>query len=159
MTSHGLIKKDYGESFQEHLLEQYKLFVHTSLDVTSKRLESNKFHLALNSVVFGLAGYMTTIEEYLVIVLLSLVGVLISLVWLKNICAYRELNSAKFKVIHELEEHLPASLFKCEEEHYLRKYHGLTSTEKFYPLIFSVLYIVLIIICSVNLPAYSQLAS
>jgi len=149
MGSHSLINEDYGESFQEHLLQQYKLFVDTSLDVTSKRLESNKFHLTLNSVVFGFTSYLTTLNEYLVIVLFCFVGILISAVWLKNIFAYRELNRAKFKVIHELENYLPACLFKCEEEHYLDKYHGLTSSEKFYPIIFMILYVVLIGLASV----------
>lgn len=144
MQDSELINKDYGDSLQKHLLEQYKLFVGTSLDVTSKRLESNKFHLTLNSVVFGFTSYMTTLNQYAVIVLFSLVGILISGVWVKNIFAYRELNCAKFKVIHELEKHLPARLFKCEEEHYLKRYHGLTATEKFYPIIFIVLYIILI---------------
>lgn len=139
-----LINKDYGDSFQKHLLEQYKMFVDTSLDVTSKRLESNKFHLTLNSVVFGFTSYMTILNQYAVIILFSFVGILISAVWLKNIIAYRELNSAKFKVIHELEKHLPARLFKCEEDYYLKKYHGLTATEKFYPMIFIALYLALI---------------
>lgn len=144
MQDSELINKDYGDSFQKHLLEQYKLFVETSLDVTSKRLESNKFHLTLNSVVFGFTSYMTILNQYAVIILFSFVGILVSAVWLKNIFAYRELNSAKFKVIHELEKHLPARLFKCEEEHYLKRYHGLTATEKFYPIIFIALYIALI---------------
>ena len=146
MKKRGLIKEDYGDKFQEHLLQQYKLFVDTSLDVTSKRLESNKFHLTLNSIVFGFTSYLTTLNQYIVIILFSLVGILISVVWRKNILAYKELNSAKFKVIHELEEYLPACLFKCEEEYYLKKYHGLTSTEKLYPLIFIALYAALIIL-------------
>ena len=148
MKDSDLINKDYGDSFQKHLLEQYKLFVDTSLDVTTKRLKSNEFHLTLNSVVFGFTSYMTILNQYAIIILFSLVGILISAVWIKNIFAYRELNRAKFKVIHALEEHLPARLFKCEEEHYLKRYHGLTSTEKFYPLIFICLYITLIIFTS-----------
>jgi len=145
MKDSDLINENYGNSFQEHLLEQYKLFVGTSLDVTSKRLEANKFHLTLNSIVFGFTSYMTILNQYAVIILFSIIGILISVVWIKNIFAYRELNRAKFKVIHELETHLPASLFKCEEEHYLKKYHGLTSSEKYYPIIFIVLYVILII--------------
>jgi hypothetical protein len=146
MEDGSLVSKDYGEDFHKHLLEQYKLFVETSLDVTSKRLESNKFHLTLNSIVFGIASYLTTLNQYAVIILFSAIGMLISVVWVKNILAYKELNSAKFKVIHELEDYLPACLFKCEENHYLKKYHGLTSTEKLYPIIFIILYIILILL-------------
>lgn len=146
MKDESLINKDYGSDFQKHLLEQYKLFVDTSLDITSKRLEANKFHLTLNSVIFGIASYMTTLNQHVVIVLFAVVGIVISYVWRKSILAYKELNRAKFKVIHELEIHLPACLFKCEEKHYLKKYHGLTSAEKFYPIIFILLYVSLIIL-------------
>ena len=150
MQDSDLINKDYGDSFKKHLLEQYKLFVSSSLDVTSKRLQSNKFHLTLNSVVFGFASYMTTLNQYAVIVLSSFVGILISCVWLKSISAYRELNRAKFKVIHDLEKHLPARLFKCEEDYYLKKYHGLTATEKFCPLVFILFYVMLIVVTFVS---------
>lgn len=150
MEESTLINKDYGEHFKEHLLEQYKLFVHTSLDVTSKRLESNKFHLTLNSIVFAIASYLTTLNQYAVIVLFSAAGILISYVWRRNILAYKELNTAKFKVIHELEAYLPASIFKWEEKHYLKKYHGTTSTEKWHPLIFIVLYTLVIIVATLG---------
>jgi len=144
MEGSSLINEDYGDSFKKHLLEQYKLFVNTSLDVTSKRLEANKFHLTLNSVVFGFSSYMTTLDQPCIIILFSIIGILISAVWYKNVLAYRELNRAKFIVIHELEGHLPARLFKCEEERYLGRYHELTSLEKYYPIIFIFLYIALI---------------
>jgi len=151
MQDTELINKDYDEdSFHKHLLEQYKLFVGTSLDVTSKRLESNKFHLTLNSVVFGFASYMTVLNQHAVIVLFSFIGILISVVWLKNIFAWKELNCAKFKVIHGLEEHLPARLFKFEEDQYLERYHGLTATEKYYPIIFIALYSALIVFAAVS---------
>lgn len=146
-----LVNEDYGEHLQEHLLEQYKLFVQTSLDVTTKRLESNKFHLTLNSVVFGIASYLTTLNQYAVVILFSFVGILISYVWRRSILAYKELNKAKFKVILELETHLPACVFKCEEKHSLSKYHGLTSTEKWYPIIFMGLYISVIAVATITL--------
>lgn len=142
----SFINKNYGKDFQKHLLEQYKLFVHTSLDITSKRLESNKFHLTLNSIIFGIASYLTALNQHIVIILLSSVGIVVSIVWWKNILAYKELNKAKFKVIHELEPFLPACLFKCEEKHYLAKYHGLTSSEKYYPLIFIGLYAAIVVL-------------
>jgi hypothetical protein len=135
-----LTKKEYGNDFQKHLLEQYKLYVGTSLEITSKRLEANKFYLTLSSIVFGFASYLTMLNQYAVILLLSVVGILISIMWKESILAYRLLNSAKFKVIYELEKHLPACVFKCEKEHYSKKYRGLTSVEKWCPVIFILLY-------------------
>lgn len=147
MKDDDLIKKDYGPDFQKHLLEQYKLFVQSSLDITSKRLEANKFHLTLNSIIFGIAGSLIILNQHAVIILLSIVGIVISVVWRKSILAYKELNKAKFKVIHSLEAYLPASVFRCEEKHSsLAKYHGLTSAEKWYPIIFIALYISIMVL-------------
>jgi hypothetical protein len=39
---------------------------------------------------------------------------------------------------------------RCEEKHYLKKYHGLTATEKFYPIIFIFLYIALIVLTALS---------
>jgi len=142
----GLINKKYGKLFQKHLLEQYKMYVKTSTDVTSNRLETNKFFLTLNSTIFGIAGLITMLNNSFIILLFSIIGVMVSLVWLKNILSYKELNCAKFKVIHELENYLPASLFKTEEKHYLNSYHTLTSIEKFIPIAFIILYISLSIL-------------
>ncbi len=151
MEDKDLINKDYGPDFQKHLLEQYKLFVGTSLDVTTKRLEANKFHLTLNSIVFGLAGTLTILNQDLAIILLSVVGIVISIVWNKSINAYKELNKAKFKVINQLEQYLPACIFNCEEKHAnLQKYHGLTSAERWYPIIFVVLYASVITIAIIS---------
>ena len=146
----GLINEKYGELFQKHLLEQYKLYVNTSTEVTAKRLETNKFFLTLNSIMFGSTSYISTQHIALTVILFSLTGLLISFAWLKNILAYKELNRAKFKVIHELETHLPASLFRTEEKHYLERYHGLTSIEIICPIAFLVLYIALIILAGAN---------
>lgn len=149
MKDDELVKaeKEYGPDFHAHLLEQYKLMVETSLDVTSKRLESNKFHLTLTAIIFGFAGSLIIINQPAVIILLSIIGIVVSVVWRKSILAYKELNKAKFKVIHSLEAYLPACMFKCEEEHSaLAKYHGLTSAEKWYPIIFIVLYVSIIVL-------------
>jgi len=146
LTNDDLVNKNYGADLQKDLLEQYKLYVESSLEVTSKRLESNKFHLTLNSIIFGIAGYLTTINQPAVIILLSAVGTIISVVWIQSIISYKELNKAKFKVIHELEKHMPACVFTCEEKYYKGKgkFQGLTSREKWCPIIFIVLYALVI---------------
>lgn len=140
----SLINNKYGKDFQPHLLEQYKIFVDTSEKITEKRLNSNKFYLALNSFVFGLASYLT-IDKNLITIVLACIGILISFVWSECISSYKILNSAKFKVILEMEAHLPSTPFKKEDEH-LKGYYRLTKLEKFVPYIFIGLYIILIVL-------------
>ena len=41
-------------------------------------------------------------------------GVIVSVTWNRMVSSFRQLNAGKFRVIHELEKHLPAALFKAE---------------------------------------------
>jgi hypothetical protein len=151
LASEELVNEMYGADFKKHLLEQYKLYVGTTQDVTSKRLESNKFYLSISSVIFAIAGYLTAINETSVIVLFSIIGVIISVVWIQSIESYRELNAAKFRVIHKLEESMPACLFKCEEKQYQGKQKGLSFTERWCPIAFIILYCAVIAIALYSL--------
>jgi len=139
----------YSEKPVEHLIEQYKLFVNTSLDVTTKRLEVNKFNLTLNAIIFGLASLLTTLNQNVGIAILAIAGISTALVWRRSILAYKALNSAKFKVIHELEKSMPVNLFKHEDVRLKdEKYFSLTSAEQWYPGIFIGLYLSLIALIS-----------
>lgn len=141
----SLINENYGAQFKEHLLEQYKLYVDSSKEISARRHNSNTFYLAINSALFGLSSYLSTINVKFVTLIICLTGVLISYFWRKNIHAYKQLNVAKFKVIHELEKQLPATLFEKEDEHLGKGgYYELTSVEKNIPLVFIVLFILII---------------
>lgn len=41
--------EEYGDKYQDHLLEQYKLFVQTSQQTSDKRQSANNYLLTLNS--------------------------------------------------------------------------------------------------------------
>jgi len=139
-----LINKKYGRNYQNHFIEQYKIFVESSERITEKRMNTNKFYLALNSLLFGLATYIS-FDKNIVTIILSGIGILISFIWKESISSYKELNSAKFKVILDMEKYLPACPFKKEDEH-LKGYYKITKLEKFVPIIFIILYIILIIV-------------
>jgi hypothetical protein len=144
-TKNNLVNKKYGRMFKEGLLSQYNTFVKTSEDTTTKRLDSNKFYLTLNTLVLGLTSYLSVLNQKFAMIVASVIGILISLVWIGSISAYRQLNSAKFKVINEMEEYLPASPFKKEDE-YLEGYYKLTKTEKYVPIIFLILYALVLLV-------------
>ena len=78
---------------------------------------------------------------------------MVCITWLALIRSYRDLNTAKFKVIHELEQRLPAALFDCEWEHAQRgegsAYRPLTHIEPYVPLVFAALYLILAIYAAV----------
>ncbi|MEP6743320.1 MAG: hypothetical protein ABJB61_12535, partial [bacterium] len=108
-------KEIYGERFQEHLLEQYKLYVESAQRVSEKRISTGNYLLTVSSSLLTAFGISSTLHfggGWLIIVPIS--GLLVSLTWFSLVNSYKNLNTAKFKVIHELEDYLPVALFRYE---------------------------------------------
>ena len=142
-TKNDLLNEKYDENMQDKLLKQYEIFVESSERVSEKRMSANKFYLGLNTALFGIAGYILILSNRFIAVVLSFIGIFICLAWISNISSYKRLNSAKFKVIHKLEEHLPAKPFKLEDE-YLGSFYSLTRVERFIPILFIILYVLIL---------------
>lgn len=133
------------------LLEQYKLFVGTSERNSDRRASSNKYFLSINSIILGLSGYAIGLTFQLWHLVSSLLGIILCVYWLLTLKSYRGLNSAKFKVIHNIEEKLPVKLFKDEWDYMDRgtnpkKYLKLSVLEQGIPILFSLLYITIFLV-------------
>lgn len=151
MEVKGLINKKYKKDFHKHLLAQYKLYVESADKISSRRESANHFYLTLNLGLFAISGYLSFLDKNnLVFMIIPLVGIVISFYWIKTIKSYRNLNTEKFKVIHKLEDYLPAALFKHEwqvlEEGKTKSYIPLTVVEEGVPKIFIAMYILIIIL-------------
>ncbi len=48
----------YGEKYQEHVLELYKLYVQSAESISSRRQSANSFYLTVNTAIIGVAGYI-----------------------------------------------------------------------------------------------------
>ena len=48
--------------------------------------------------------------------IISLAGLVLSYVWYRLIRSYKDMNSGKFKVVHEIEKELPLSPYDAEWE-------------------------------------------
>ena len=142
----NLINKPYNKKELPILLEQYKLISESADKITDKRQSTNNFYLGVNSFILAVASYLAVSKVNTVSILISVSGLLVSIVWLKNINSFKQLNSAKFKVIHELEEFLPARIYQKEDEYLQKGYYKLTAVEKWIPIIFGVLYVIIILI-------------
>jgi hypothetical protein len=150
-SGNGLISQTpahYGEKFQDHLLEQYKIYVESAQRISERRLQSGNFFLAINSSLVAIFGFvLSSFGHHRWNAAIPLTGILVSFVWLRLVKSYKDLNSTKFTVIHELESHLPAALFKYEWEVCghgdPKKYRPVTHTEQWIPMAFIVLYFVL----------------
>ena len=114
----GLIrqgKESYGNSFASDLLEQYKLYVQSAENVSSRRVTSNRYLLTINAALVALYGLQSAnFGQGYWTLLIPLIGIPVSLLWYLIIKSHADLNTVKFKVIHEFEQHLPAAMYRYE---------------------------------------------
>ena len=141
---------------QAILLEQYKIFVKTADDITVRRLQTNKFYLAILLGLFTIAGFLNKngvaglLNEQIILILISIIGIVLSAIWYINIESFKLLNSAKFKVIHEMEKDLAYPCFDKEWEYRVgedesKAYPIFTKIEKFLPIMMGVIYLMVLI--------------
>ncbi|MCC6323991.1 hypothetical protein IT400_04340 [Candidatus Nomurabacteria bacterium] len=146
-------KKDIANRYIDHYLEQYRIYVHVFNSTSERRNKANEFFLGLNAAIIGIIGYVETKalpHASMIFVLVPIAGIAICHCWYRIICAYRQLNRAKFKVIHTAERNLPLSLFETEwnilgKGKDRSKYYPLSQIEKNIPVIFILLYCVILL--------------
>lgn len=138
----------------EILLEQYKLYVEMADRISARRGQTNNFYISILSGILALLSI--TLDNQLlvpyqtpVIFSISLLGISLNILWNINIRSYRQLNSGKFEVIHEMEKQLPFACFDREWELLGRgkvgkKYLQLTVIEKYVPFFLCIPYLFLL---------------
>jgi hypothetical protein len=88
-------------------LEQYKLAVEMADRISSRRGTANVFYFTVSSALLG------TTESF-GLTIASVAGLALSCAWWLQLRSYRTLASAKWKVITDLETHLPTQPFAAE---------------------------------------------
>lgn len=143
-------EKEYGPEYRAHLMDQYKLYVQMSDRVSERRTEANRYLLTVNAfliTLYGLSTSSASIEKGIWLYVVPLAGIAVCLTWLATIKSHRDLNTAKFKVIHELEQGLPAALYYREwvlaEEGKGSAYKPISHIEEVIPWVFAALYALL----------------
>ena len=138
----------YGGSFHADLLEQYKIYVQSAENVSARRVVSNRFMLTISAALVALYGLQSAnFGQGYWTLLIPVMGIPVSALWYLIIKSHADLNHIKFKVICELEQHLPAAMYKHEwklaEEGQGKTYRAVTNIERCIPILFSILHIVL----------------
>lgn len=148
---------DYPDTLhQRHLFEQYKICVEMADRISQRRNLANTLLLTLNTgVMASLAAFAEKSEldaGGLAILLVALAGLIVScLAWRTLIRSYRQLNTAKYKVIGALESKLPASPYYSAEWAALgfgknkALYTPLSAVESKLPTILAVAYLLIIV--------------
>lgn len=124
--------------------------------VSQRRQAANRFYISLLS---ALSGLYLLLDKILAIppdpILWAVLTIIISLFWWLNINSYRQLNSGKFKVIHEMEQQLPFACYDREWEHLGRGKNGklyrqLSKVEGYIPLLIMLLSVLFFLIQWIN---------
>ncbi len=141
-------QETYGGSFHADLLAQYIHYVESAEMVSERRVVANNYMLAANSSLVTLYGILAATRFGTVwLALLPFAGFFVALTWHKVIRFYRNLNKAKFEVIHELEVMTPAAPYRYEWEKAggskSKGYRLLSCSGDWIPLVFMLLYLVL----------------
>ncbi len=141
-------KETYGDSFGTDLLEQYKMYVQSAENVSARRVASSRYLLTLNIALITLYGIQSEgfVQSYWTM-LVPILGIPVSWLWYRIIQSHSDLNAVKFQIIHQLEEYLPVALYTYEWQLAGKgrgtSYRAVTRLEKWIPIAFIVLHIVL----------------
>ncbi|MBU1229570.1 MAG: hypothetical protein KKA55_01935 [Proteobacteria bacterium] len=141
----------------EILFEQYKLYVEMADRVSQRRITSNQFYSTALSGMFAALSLsasqnLCSQDRLAILTLAALLGLIVCAIWWFNIFSAKQLNSAKWKVVHELEKKLPVSPWdiewdKLERGNNWKVYVKHTTVERFIPAAVSVPYVLLLIYC------------
>src|SRR2546426_296635 len=151
----GVPKETYGAQHADHLLEQYRLYVEMADKVSERRQSANSFFFTVNTalvaalgVAWPRAGGFVAIGWYAIV---GLAGMVLCYSWYRLLRSYRDLNTAKFKVVHAIEQHLPLRLYDAEWASVGRGenpkvYLPFTHIETRVPWVFFALYLALVVL-------------
>lgn len=137
----GIAPEQYGDRFQQDLLEEYKLYVEMADQVSARRIQTNHFYISVISTLLGLNIVLleaNLFKSSFLTLVLCLLGIVLCITWYVNINSYKQLNSLKFQVIQEMESFLPFSCFAREWQILKldsKRYHRMSNIEKYVPLI------------------------
>lgn len=140
----------HNEKWHSHLLDQYKIYVEMADRISNRRAAANSYFLSVNSAILGFVGYLSVKENEQYLWLLAIAGIALSGLWEALITSYRNLNSAKFAVIHKIEKRLPISPYESEWEAMERGknpklYRPMSHIERGVPYVFIALHLVVLI--------------
>ena len=153
----------YAGSYNADLLEQYKLMVQSAENVSARRVQSSRYLLTLSSALMALYGLQSAgFGEAYWTLLVPVIGIPVSALWFLIIKSHADLNAIKFQVIHELEPHLPAEVYRYEwqlaEQGRGRTYRAVTAIERWLPVMFAVLHVILGTVMILNLSGAVELS-
>ena len=150
-----ITKTQYGDKYQEHVLDIYKIYVEKMDTISQRRQHANAFYLSLNTVLISIAGLLSYHDSKIAITVFLFSGFFISLMWMRNIQSYKSINEEKFNIIHSIEERLPIKPYFSEWELIKAKkskgkHKDFNEVEILVPILFIILQIFFVFLVILN---------
>jgi len=148
-------ENEYGDQYKDHFLKQYELYISSVEKISDRRQHANNYFITINTALISFIGLSSQIKilqhiEWL-LVLLPAFGIIVCIIFWYLIRSYKQMNSGKFQVIHEIEKQLPLMLYKYEWE-ILEKgenpevYYPFSHIELLLPWVFGAIYFLLVVL-------------
>ena len=151
---------------QEHM-EIYKLHADLADRISQRREGANRLYVSLLVGLVVLTAALlrfgaTEVFQPPFLLLIGICGTALSASWFIVIRSYRQLNSAKFNVLHQLEERLVFQFFKSEwdpadQGQKSNKYWRLTVVEQSLPVIFALIFLTLVVYALIIMACHLEL--
>ena len=104
-----------GGGLPANYFDLYKLAVEMADRISARRGIANSFFLTVNTALAALLGSQT-LRWYV-----AAAGIVFAVMWWALLKSYRDLNSAKYEVILEMEKELPVQVYGDEWERLKRE--------------------------------------
>lgn len=148
---HKKTKREYGETYRDHFLEQYKVAIQ-GVDYTSKwKHIVNNYFLTIHTVLLAAIGLSVARDQVSIQVvthqLIPVIGLFMAMAWWFMTRNYNDVLAAKFYILHCIEEHLPLAVYKTEWEIMKESYdnpYRAAFIDATVPFLFFVFYILII---------------
>lgn len=154
-------KADYGDKFDNHLLEQYKQYTDIADRITQRRDQANVFYFSLVSALFAFISYIfqkgtINANNAIILAVISALGALICSSWYLYVMSKKELKRVKYRVISEMEKCLPYPCYTREKQMIDEgrtngKYTAVRAIEAYIPAILAMAYVVLLVYAVYNM--------
>jgi len=144
--------KEYGDNYREHLLVQYQLYVEGMEKISDRRQNANNYFITINTVLISFIGVLFQVKVFehvaWIKALIAIIGIIICVIFWFLLRSYKQLNTGKFKVIHEIENKLPLALYDFEwkalgEGKDAAAYFPFSHIEMIIPWVFGFVYVVM----------------
>lgn len=152
--STGLHDKLFANNIDnnEMLIEQYKVMLSTSESLIDRRQKLTTTYLTIFSILLPIISTMLSFSYFYLYIgaaLISIICIILCFSWRGTIISYGKSNRAKFAILEEIESKLPATMFSSEWfalKKITIKYKSFTNRETVIPILFVVVYAVLLVI-------------